>query len=198
MIEKALLQTHTARSIVRKSTLRPGSASASGVVGVLPTDLLMEYAKVDIHTPGFAQYGSVVSYGEVSQGFRPSDPEFNRFWDFADITSMRFLVTVTKVAAPGTQMQVRVIQNVGPDPISPATLPETSFAGGNPTVPLDELGVHVSEWKQPEWLDVSRPFDNFRLESYGRPGQVFWWLVNPSGEAGDVGLGVCQVQVKTD
>lgn len=189
MIETVLLETPMARAIARKGIARIPSGGSSGGSGPplmpLGLDLLEQYAKVD-QVPGdtHSQFGSVLPYSSAtSQPFPRSGTRLMRFWDFRDVVSIKMLVTVTEVASAGSALELRIAQDVG----TPGIFPQVPFTGGNPSVPLDTLGIHVTGWQNIEWFSESVD---------GRPAQLLPWLLNPGGTSGTLGVGLCQILVR--
>jgi hypothetical protein len=187
MIRQSLLETHTARDIVRKSMISPAESS-SGVDNVLNgVDLFQQYAFIDRSGANHSQYGAVLSYNTTfgPQTFpESSSPQMLRFWDFKDINHLKLLVTVTKVAGANVTLELRLQQDIGnPGPSS------ISFSGGNPSVPLDSLGLHITDWHEIQFLPES-------LE--GRPAQCRPFFVAPSASVGTTGIGLIQILAKKD
>jgi hypothetical protein len=60
------------------------------------------------------------------------------------------------------------------------------FVDEAPSVPLDVVGLHVSEWRTFAW-DAT--------ELGERKVRTHWIVSNPSGAAGSFSVGLCQVQV---
>jgi hypothetical protein len=180
MIEGSLLQTKTARQIVRKSMVKPGSVPTDVFSGQF-IDLQGQYTKVS-DSAEHHQYGSVLPYtASASQQFPLGSGRLSRFGDFRGFVLTRIVVTVTKIAGAGCEMHIGITQDTG----EPPPYPTLGFEGGAPTVPLDETGLHVSDWKRIEWLEDP---------DVARPAEANWWLTNPTGQSGEVGIGLAQLQ----
>lgn len=133
-----------------------------------------------------SQYGSVVSYPtSANELFPATGAGMMRFWDFRDIEWMRLIANITEAGPVGGQMYLTLIQDVGTGNI----FPQLSFEGGAPSVPADSVGFHDSGWRRIEWLEQVVPLD-------GRPAQTLAWLSNPTGVAGTIGVGLCQILIK--
>lgn len=191
MIGAALLQTHIARGIVRKAGL-PAAASASGAIGGPRSELAGQYCYLDYPS---SPYGAVVPYvaAEFSlfpQGdfglSEPNDAEswtLGRYADFRGFSWARLLVTVTNPSGSGITLKIAPRQKVG----SNAFL--ISFEGGELAVPLDEVGLHITDWLRFGWLEDTDD---------ERPAQMNWHIHNPTGSSGSVGVGLCQLQVREE
>lgn len=178
MIGNALLETHMARSIVRKGAPRLGVGTTAAL---FPADLLQTYAHVDTSGLTHSQYGSIVSYTLATVVSFPAigSSLMTRFWDFADIEYIRLVANITEVGPAGGVLQLTLFQPEGSVP----------FEDGNPSVPADSVGFHDSGWKRALWLTEPG-------EAGDRPAQTVASLTNPTGLSGTMGVGLCQVLVK--
>jgi hypothetical protein len=203
MIETSLLQTHTARDIVRKSGVRAGTQEE-----ILPTfpspRLAGQYSFVEqFEDPELTQYGSVLNYLAtgtfMSFGFSDDQLFPDNTWhiehddEFGDITQARLLVTVSRVASTSSVTLYPEMHQLlsepaeGEPPREGGNIQLIGFVGGPPTVSLSSVGLHVTDWKEIDYIDDPNP---------ARPARVWWKLNNPSGAAGTVGIGLCQCQIR--
>jgi hypothetical protein len=180
MIEQALLQTHTARSVVRKSMIRPGNEAIPGDAGEYPMNLANQYSIVRD-----AQFGTIVPYSASGslQRFPSGAGHFERYGDWDGAESIRFLLTVTKAAGAGVHLRIDLWQNMDDG----ANIQSLTFDGGQFSVPVDTVGLQITDWKSIDWADD--PAGNRYADS-----DVY--LINPTGQAGTVGVGLAQVQIR--
>lgn len=183
MIGDTLLATPMARDIVRKGL---GLISAGGSAGTpLLIDLLEEHSLVQYDITGHEQYGSLISYTSLANSpFPQGSTRMMRFWDFSQIEWFRLIANITEVGPSGGVLYLSIFQDVGD-----GTNPAISFEVGAPSVPADSLGLHVSEWRRAEWLEVPETLS-------GRPAMTLPWLTNPTGSPGSIGIGLAQILVK--
>lgn len=182
LMTKALLETHQARSIVRKAGIRQSAA--------LPTGALMgiwgNYARLDPDSGapfGVSPRGSTITWFEPREFSFPLDnPYMSRLADMSAVGSIRLVATVTKAGPPGTELVVSV--NTLPFGIS-MVMPE-----GPPAVPLDVVGVHVSDYKPLAAVEDYTP-------DRGTPVYTDWLVTNPDDVTGeDAGIGLVQLQAR--
>ena len=189
MIEDSLLHTKTARDIVRKSGVRSG-AQDSGVSQAMPAVLAGQYSFVQQSGGLSSQYGAVVSYASAAARAFPGGGgvggvgKLSYTGDFRNIAQARILVTVTQVAGAGCTVNIGLHQR-----LSNLSIVAATFTGGAPSVSIDTLGLHISDWKDIEWTEDPGPV---------RLAESYWFLNNPTGVAGTVGIGLCQLQIRGD
>jgi hypothetical protein len=214
MIGRSLLHTKTARDIVRKSMVTATPASGS-VEDLASPNLWGQYSQVTD-----AQYGSVVAFPgleyfpfPVSSTGTPtaSDPEapssassrLRRWADWIAVDEVRLVVSVTEAGASGSTLFLRIWRDTlwGVGGFAAAQVP---FMVSSPEVPLDAVGLHVSEWQQIDWppeatkptgFDHAGPVPPFPFEL--RPAIVLWWVHNPSLSTNSAGIGLVQLQART-
>ena len=180
MIHDALLETEMSRAIARKSGVRL-SPGLSVDAATPADDLWGQYHKVDQSGRTHSAYGSIVSYTALSDHLFPTNPQtrMSRHGDALGASEARLVVTVTRVGRAGSTLRV-TIQGAGGT---------EGFTTGPPAVPLDSLGLHVTEWKAIAWGTI--PPGTTQLEA-----QTRWRVSNPGAGTGTVGIGICQLQVR--
>lgn len=179
MVHGALLETATARDIVRKSGVRFGSVAEGA-------DLFGQFARI---SPPFSALGHVETLraaadyafpGAHAIEEFPRSRTMMRYFDWTGFTEARILVSVTQASAAPATMYLALQTDNTPDS---ATDP-LAFSPEAPSAPLDETGIHVSEWKTIVWPSEHRSFEG-------------WFrIANPTLATDEVGLGLCQVQVR--
>lgn len=157
LIMDALLDVNMCRDIVRRAGAWPASLSAG-----IP-DIAGTFSKVTSDT------GYAGSYLPATSFHFPDGTEgMAHYLDMRGVSRIRILVTTTSVGVAGSTLSI--------------ALEGGSFPAGAPTAPLDEIGLHVSEW-----CDVT-PNSGAAL--------VRWVVSNPSEGAGVFSVGLCQAQVR--
>ena len=112
--------------------------------------------------------GYVEEHGAVTEFELPdAEVSMRRLADWGERTEARLFATVTQAANAGATLEV---EGEG-----------ITFSGGL-SVPLDSLGEQTSAWK-------AAAKESEAIETR-------WYVKNPSGDAGAVGLGLCQLQVR--
>lgn len=165
-----VLTTAMARAIARKG-LVPQPFGGTSALGLR---LLGQWSLVaGIRTPeGFA-----FDYPEGDAEFvlpTGTDPyQARRYADSRAFGEGRLVVNVEEAGVSGSSLAVFV--------------EEGSFVGSAPSCPLDETGLHVSDW-----ADVLLPEDADPEDSV----LVSWVVANPSTDAGSGKLGTCQFMVR--
>jgi hypothetical protein len=141
-------------------------------------DLAGQYASAD-GTP----QGIMLTYNGTSEQTFPLQTEaMTRFADFRGFVYARVLLTVTQAAASGMRLFIACEQLD-----SDGSNYQISFSPSAPSVPLDETGLHISDWKLIEWVPITD--DELRAQ--------FTWLVeNPNNATGTYGAGLGQLQLK--
>lgn len=218
MIRASLLQTTMARAIFRK-----GLGLIGGQPSTIPVDLSGQYAHVDILEGGYSPFGSFVTYGAEIPPWEPAtDPKgaptryqltdflfpdgtqrASHKGDWRGIHEVRLLATVTSAGPLNSALYLELWIDTdpdisGPDPFDPAEIP---FSGGSPTIALDEVGLHVTDWHRIDWGEY-RPLDPYELDLFDDPApwpaQIYMRVSNPDSSTGSVGIGLCQIQVRGD
>ena len=184
MIGGAVRETDLARGIARKGLIPvPFGGESTGA----PTDPWGTYAKVDELGSGtHSQYGSVLEY-ESEESF-----EFEgmaRYADHLGVDEVMILANVTEVGNAGSSLYLTIDYDA--DSGAGIDVEPVPFTSASPTVPLDEVGLHLSSWERIDW-----PVDSLVDEE--RPAIIRWWIDNPSEGGGSVGLGLCQLFVRGD
>jgi hypothetical protein len=209
-IRGTLLQTKMARDIVRKSGIRTAVA-ALPAEDPAPPQLKGQFAHVGTETTAeFSVYGRDLAF--------PADTEFpfpepksggaaflgtsrlRNYSDWIGLEEVRLLATVTLAGPAGSELFIRMwrdtLWGVGG---TADFIVEVPFAGGGPIVPLDEVGLHASEWfaidRPPEATTPAVPTDTLNPPSR-RPAMAEWYVSNPSGFAATGGVGLCQLQAR--
>lgn len=219
MIGEALLQTLMSRAIFRK-----GLGLITGQPSSIPVDVWGQYAHIDaLLGGGYSELGSVVTYGAE---IPPWDPETrpkgaptrylltdfmfpdgtqraSHKGDWRGVDDVRLLATVTNAGPSDSSLYLEMWIDSEPliAGVEDAFVPvEISFEGGAPTVPLDEVGLHVSEWHRIEW-GAYRPLDPYEQgfdDPDPWPAQIYMRVSNPLSSTDSVGAGLIQIQVRGD
>jgi hypothetical protein len=210
MVETSLLQTKTARDIVRKGMVRAPETSAAAW-GAHSMDPWGQYAQVDSGTN--SQYGSVIDYLAQPAFEFPRDPErlhsppfilsldpgrITRFADWRFVDEVRALVTVTDQGVANSTLDVYIVRDTLWPQGSGANIVEVPFESARPSVPLDEVGLHITDWCPIDWPEGASYAGG--VDSSGavvgpfRPAQLHWIVNNPSESTGTAGIGLCQLQ----
>lgn len=181
MARQVLLETPTARDIARKSGVRLGVGGARATV-----DLLGQFARI---TPPFSALGHIEVLQAISDyafpgafalASFPRERSMMRYFDWTGFTEARVLTTVTQASTAAASMYFAIQTDNTPDaPTNPL-----AFSPEAPSAPLNETGIHVSEWRTIVWPSTFRSFEG-------------WFrIANPTLATDEVGLGLCQVQVR--
>jgi hypothetical protein len=175
MIGGALLETATARAIARKGirTLTPageGAAAALGprlwgqwsVLGEDDSAYRLDYLAEE-------EFG--FPFGSGPGDFIPG--EAKRYGDSRSAGEGRLVVNVLEAGEAGSVLSVRISGG--------------GFIGTPPFCPLDEVGLHFSEWVAVDLPPAPTPADSALL---------YWVVENPASGTGFALLGTCQFQVR--
>ena len=214
MVRRSLLHTKTARDIVRKSmvTATPQQEEA---VDLDSPSLWGQYSDVN-----HATWGSVVTYPALeyfpfpsSATGTPSVPNPDaysggethllRFGDWLGVDEVRLLVTVTEAGGVDSTLYLKIWRDATWGDALLFTPTEVPFTFSSPEVPLDEVGLHVTDWHQIDWpeeatIPVGGGFPPPNDESFPlRPAVAKWWVNNPSSSPNSAGIGLCQLQARS-
>jgi hypothetical protein len=190
MIRSALLETSTARDIVRKSGVRPGgTGEAGGDVQVV--DLVGQYSKVAFPSAGtHSAIGSTANYvagvGGVTIFPGIGSLTFEQYGDYQGFAQARLLATITQAADPDCTMFLGLQYYSSVAQVFQEFTP-TGPHFGAPMVAIDEVGLHISAWK------------SFEISSDYNEARGMEWVVgigNTGGDAGSFGVGLVQLQVR--
>lgn len=169
MMHDSLLETGMARAIARKAGIRLGAATS----GSLP-DLWGQIAHI---TGGDSSLGyELTSPALSSYVFPDSTPRAARYADSRGVSQVRLLATVTDAASAGARLSIEIQDGVG-EPVA---------LSGTLEVPLDAVGLHVSEWRSLVWGETQEE----------RPSYALWRASNPPASATTYAVGLCQLQVR--
>jgi hypothetical protein len=197
MIRRSLLHTKIARDIVRKSMIRAGGQVELESFGGL--SLKGQYSQVDA---GASSLGSVVAYRAEPEFAFPFDifPDHDNYvgvsllrhrGDWRGIDEVRLLATVTDAGPANSALSIELWRerNWGQPPLTFDPI-EVPFVVSSPAVPLDEVGLHVSDWERIDWPpEANSPEGDV-------PALVQWHVNNPSSSTGSLGVGLCQLQAR--
>ena len=151
MIEDALLETPTARAIVRKAGLPAGSPSSG-----IPPDVWGEFTLINHEALG---YQESYTAGAISP-FPAAYPEaMDRLADWSGITEARLLVTVTQAGNAGSYLAVNS--------------DEALFEPSGLICPLDSAGVHLSAWCSVNKLSGDALHTSWIVDNPGLSGGTF-------------------------
>lgn len=159
MIHKGLLDTGMCRTIMRRAGVWPESGQGAG------PDIRGTFSEI---TPELGDhYGNFYPEGETSFYFPDGSESMALSTDFTGYTQARLLVTTVSFGRFGSVVTV--------------AFDEGEFIDTAPSTPLDDTGLHVSEWCEfsPIEADVLR-----------------WIITNPDGGGGGYTLGLCQLQLR--
>lgn len=169
MVRNALLLL--ARQIVRKSLVRPNGSA----LGSTP-DLLAQFSEVSLDGGLPDPEGYPITYGYISSWYplAPVSFGFSNFMDWTGVREIKMLVTITRASTvDGAHIQYEMYD-----------IPNgfLDIVDSLPSVPLDEVGAHVTDWMSIPW-----PSSDRAIEGY-------WAVYNPAAtEAPNFAVGLCQL-----
>lgn len=174
MVSTALLETPVARAIARKGLRSLGLSTA--VFGVRTFGLWNALADTGTARGFFFEYEAGIEETNmptlrVGQPFNPNGAgHFQRYGDSRDFGEARLILNVTEAGVVGSTLYV--------------DLDSGGFVGGRPELPLDVVGMHVSEWFTAVFPTTIPPDSAI----------VAMIVRNPSLATGTVAVGVVQLQ----
>jgi hypothetical protein len=181
MVEQGLLQTHVARSIVRKASLPVGTPSDGEVSTGALADLCGQYTLINDTT-----YGSIVGHPTSAEDNFYMIPvgtgNLTHYYDWRGVTQIRMLAHVTRAGVPDVFLSAELYRWIAAE----GFYERIFYEGDQVTVPLDAVGLHISSWRTVLWPE-------FPTEE--RPAKLDFLIRNHT-VAGDVGIGLVQAQMR--
>jgi len=179
MLRGELLNVPTARTIARRAGIRTNFAPDPEIIrapnpsGVFSWPQHDDYGYEGVHDAGL-----LLPFPRDTPTIYLHDEDITvRQGDFRSVTEARLVVNVTGVGTTGASLIASVDDGTG----------DHGFTVAPPSAPLDEIGCHVSPWREFGWDSEAGGIFMERIR---------WLVDNPGSTSGDFYVGFCQLQTR--